>query len=103
MTKGYPGLTRGPVASLALGSVLAAVGPAGELLEVLPVGGQVLSEAVGRLTVTLAGPQPTEAADARTKGALTCRETEGHGGFQPPPGLVLRSGRTGSSRQGVKG
>lgn len=103
MTKEHPGLTRGPVASLALGPVLATVGPAGQLLEVLLVGGQVLSEAVGRLSVTLAGPQPTEAADAGTKGTLTCRETEGHGGFQPPPGLVLRLGRTGSWRQGVKG
>lgn len=103
MTKEYPGLTRGPVASLALGPVLAAVGPAGQLLEVLLVGGQVLSEAVGRLSVTLAGPQPTEAADAGTKGTLTCRETVGHGGFQPPPGLVLRLRRTGSWRQGVKG
>lgn len=59
------------MASLALEFVLAAVGPAGELLEVLLVGGQVLFEAVGRLSVTLAGPQPTEAADARTKGTFT--------------------------------
>lgn len=73
------------MASLALEFVLAAVGPAGELLEVLLVGGQVLFEAVGRLHVTLTGLQPAEAADARTKGAFACRETEGHGGFQPTP------------------
>lgn len=92
------------MASLALEFVLAAVGPAGELLEVLLVGGQVLFEAVGRLRVTLAGPQPTEAADARTKGTFTCRETEGHqGASSHPQGVVLRLGRAGSSWQGVKG
>lgn len=42
--------------SLTLEFVLAAVGSAGELFEVLLVGGQVLFEAVGRLRVTLAGP-----------------------------------------------
>ena len=73
------------MASLALEFVLAAVGSVVELFEVLLVGGQVLFEAVGRLRVTLAGPQPAEAADARTKGAFACRETEGQGGFQPPP------------------
>lgn len=60
---------------LALELMPATAGPAGEeRLEVFLVGGQALSEAVGRLPVTLTCPQPTEAADAGVKGTLT-----GHG------------------------
>ena len=73
-----------------------APGPAQEeLLEVFLVGGQALFEAVRRLLVTLAGPQPTEAADTGTQGTFTCRETEGH--WELPAhslGLGLRFGRT---------
>lgn len=64
---------------LALEFTPATPGPAQEeLLEVFLVGGQVLFEAVCRLLVALAGPQPTEAAGTRTEGTLTCRETEGY-------------------------
>lgn len=64
--------SRDHTASLALEFAAAAAGPTGEeLLEVFLIGGQALSEAVCRLFVTLAGPQPTEAADTRTKGTFT--------------------------------
>lgn len=82
------------MASLALELTPATPRPAGELLEVFLVGGQALFEAVCRSLVALAGPQPTEAADTRTEGTFTCRETEGHWGLPAhPQGLVLRLGR----------
>lgn len=76
------------MASLALEFTPAAPGPAQEeLLEVFLVGGQALSEAVCRLLVTLAGPQPTEAADAGTQRTFTCRETRVTGSSPLTPGL----------------
>lgn len=83
------------MAPLALEFTPATPGPAQEeLLEVFLVGGQVLFEAVCRLLVTLAGPQPTEAADSRTGGTLTCRETEGHRELPAHSrGLFLRFGK----------
>lgn len=61
-----------PMASLALEFTPATPGPAREeLLEVFLVGGQARFEAIGRSLVTFAGPQPTEAADTRTKGTFT--------------------------------
>lgn len=92
-----------PVVSLAPGLTSATPGPAGELLEVFLIGRQALFEAVHRLLVTFTGLQPAVAAGTRTKGASTCRDTEGHWGLPAQPqGLVPRLGRAGSSLQGAK-
>lgn len=84
---------------LALELMPATAGPAGEeRLEVFLIGGQALSEAVGRLPVTLTCPQPTEAADAGVKGTLTCRERRGHWGLC----LVLSCGKMGACCKGSR-
>lgn len=85
------------MAPLALEFTPATPGPAQEeLLEVFLIGGQVLFEAVCRLLVALAGLQPTEAANTRTRGTLTCGETETEGHWELPAhsqGLLLRFGK----------
>lgn len=84
---------------LALELTPATAGPAGEeLLEVLLVGGQALSEAVCRLPVTLTCPPPTGAADAGAEGTLTCRERKGHWRLSS----VLRLGKTGTCCKGSR-